>query len=89
MKTELCWLNTKTAKGQACRSLVGDLTGQRPRSQMTGAKVLHSDKVQVQPAWLIGSMRTNVPAPGAAVSPEARALDSRQQPPICCCPPGW
>lgn len=56
---------------------------------MTGAKVPHSDKVQVQPTWLIGSMRTNVPAPGAAVSPEARALDSGQQPPICCCPPGW
>lgn len=76
MKTELGWLSTKTAKGQACKDLAGDLTGQRPSSQMTGAKVLHNDKVQVPPVLLIGNLGTNVPAPGAAVSLKARPKDS-------------
>lgn len=35
---ELCWHSVKVAKGQACRGLAGNLSVQRPRSQVTGAK---------------------------------------------------
>lgn len=55
MKTELCWNRTKIAKGQACRSLAGNLTVQRPRSQTTGAKVQHHNKALGLPVLTIGT----------------------------------
>lgn len=78
---QLCWNRTKTAVGQACRGLAGNLTMQTPRNQTTDAKALHTNKAHVLPVLLVGTFEeehtpSTLPVVGAAVNQEARAADS-------------